>query len=291
MFQSIQSFYASKRSALIPLFLFAVLAMVVGVGRLSVQGARADEAKPSAAPLKAFETSEIRNPGRPKEQKQKAPLPSTAQLLPAGENQQVWIYPPIGLEADKDERVSTVMMLHGMCGDPLSVCDFWNRAGREGSFLLCPEGNVSCGDARDWKGTGAQKAAALDASFKALEQAYPDYVAGPGQDILIGFSRGAFVARDVAYERKGNFRGLILIGAQMLPDAKRLKESGIQKVVMAAGDFDMAAPSMRRASATMNALGLPTRYVSLGRIPHTLPANLESILRDAIQWIRQENPS
>jgi predicted esterase len=179
------------------------------------------------------------------------------------------------------------MMLHGMCGDPLSVCDFWNQAGREGSWLVCPGGNVACGGARDWAGSGEVKAAALDESLAVVDKAYGSFIDHSQGDILIGYSRGAFVARDVVYARPGRFRGLILLGALMRPDAARLKASGVRRVVFAAGEWDMARPAMVRSAAALTGAGLPSRYVSLGKIGHALPDNLEAILRGALRWIRE----
>lgn len=199
----------------------------------------------------------------------------------------VLVYPPMTTGEEPAPAAPIVMMLHGMCGDPASTCDFWSRAGREGSFLLCPEGNVACGGARDWAGSGEQKAAALDESIAAVDRAYGPLIAHEKGDVLIGFSRGAFVARDVAYARPGRFRGLILIGAWMRPDAGRLKASGIRRVVMAAGEYDGARPAMQRAASAMSAAGLPSRYVSLGRIGHQLPDDLEAILRDSLRWVRE----
>ncbi|HZF55016.1 MAG TPA: hypothetical protein VE093_40475 [Polyangiaceae bacterium] len=188
-------------------------------------------------------------------------------------------------------RAPVVMMLHGMCGDPLSVCDFWNRAGREGSWLVCPGGNVACGGARDWSGSGEVKAAALDESLAVTDKAYGAFIDHSQGDILVGYSRGAFVARDVVYARPGRFRGLILLGALMRPDAARLKASGIRRVVFAAGEWDMARPAMQRSAAALTGAGLPSRYVSLGQIGHGLPDNLEAILRDALRWIREAPPN
>jgi predicted esterase len=104
---------------------------------------------------------------------------------------------------------------------------------------------------------------------------------------LIGFSRGAFVARDIAYARPGRWKALIFIGASFIPDAARLKASGIRRVVMAAGDYDGARPTMQRAAALLHASGLPARYISLGPIAHALPRDLERILREALGWVRQ----
>jgi predicted esterase len=216
-----------------------------------------------------------------------APAPANRETRRTASGNEVIVYPPLLSSGVADQGSPVVMMLHGMCGDPLSICDFWSRAGREGSWLVCPGGNVTCGDARDWAGSGEVKAASIDESFAALVKAYGRAVARARGDILIGFSRGAFVARDVAYARPGRFRGLILLGAVIQPDPARLKASGVRRVVMAAGEHDMARPTMRRSAAAMSAAGLPSRYVSLGRIGHALPDNLEVILRDALRWIRE----
>jgi predicted esterase len=198
---------------------------------------------------------------------------------------EIIVYPPSNATAGL--RAPVVMMLHGMCGDPLSICEFWNQAGREGSWLVCPGGNVACGGARDWSGSGEVKAAALDESLAVVDEAYGSFIDHSQGDILIGYSRGAFVARDVVYARPGRFRGLIFLGALMRPDAARLKASGVRRVVFAAGEWDMARPAMMRSAAALTGAGLPSRYVSLGKIGHALPDDLEAILRDALRWIRE----
>jgi len=195
----------------------------------------------------------------------------------------LFVYPPLSAP---DGRASVVMMLHGMCSDALATCDYCSRAGREGSFLLCPEGNGRCGDRPDWRGSGEDKARFLDGVMATVRATYGPHLRPAGNDILIGFSRGAFVARDVAYARPGRYRGLILIGAALKPDPKRLRASGIRRVVLAAGDYDCARPTMQLAAARLNAGGLESRYVSTGKIWHQLPADLERILRDAIEWVR-----
>jgi predicted esterase len=157
---------------------------------------------------------------------------------------------------------------------------------------VCPAGNARCGAYDDWKGTGEEKAVVIDEAIAAVDRAFgPSLVTHDGGDVLIGFSRGAFVARDVAYARRGRFRGLVLLGASMTPDAARLKAAGVRRVVMAAGDYDGARPTMQRAARALDEAGLPTRYVSLGRIGHQLPHDLGDILRGAIAWIREAGPA
>jgi predicted esterase len=221
----------------------------------------------------------------------KPKLPENRQFLSTRTGTRVLAYPPLPSADTREQGAPLVIMLHGMCGDPLSTCDFWSHAGREGSFLICPEGNASCGGARDWKGDGEMKATAIDESLAAVEEAYGAHIAHGKGDILIGFSRGAFVARDVAYARPGRFKAIVFIGANMIPDAARLKASGVRRVVMAAGDHDGARPTMQRAAAILSAAGLPTRYMSLGPIYHALPADLDRILTEALQWLREADPA
>lgn len=224
---------------------------------------------------------------------QAPPLPTARQTITSASGADVFVYPPSrgGAGSERPEPSPFVVMLHGMCCDPAPTCDFWSPAGREGSFLVCPEGNGSCGGAANWEGPIEAKAAALDQSLAAVEDTFGAHIAHGKGDILMGFSRGAFVARDVVYARPGLFKGLILLGALMRPDAERFKASGIRRVVMAAGEYDMARPAMQRAAAELTAKGLPARYVSLGRIGHALPDNMEELMRDALRWVREGIPA
>ncbi|MBW2453540.1 MAG: hypothetical protein JRI68_03470 [Deltaproteobacteria bacterium] len=212
-------------------------------------------------------------------------LPTTRQTLRhvGGE---IHLYPPLPSSEPGGTRAPRVVMLHGMCSDALATCETWSRAGRAGSFLVCPTGNGRCHGWPDWRGEVEDKAAFLDSVLDTIERRYGSFLAKPGDDILIGFSRGAFVARDVAYARPGQYRGLILMGAALRPDAERLKASGIRAVVLASGDYDGARPMMQGAATALAAAGLPARFMSLGKIYHRLPDDLEPRMAEAISWIR-----
>jgi predicted esterase len=119
----------------------------------------------------------------------------------------------------------------------------------------------------------------------------PERVGGLG--VLFGWSRGAFAARDILYtgvfdatnaKAIARFRGLVLMAAAVTPDAPKLKSAGITRVVMAAGDLDGSAPTMKAATATLRAAGLETRYVSLGKIAHVWPDDFEARMAEPIAW-------
>jgi predicted esterase len=215
-----------------------------------------------------------------------SPAPTSRQTLTTAAGTPVHAFPPLVTEGATPPR-PMVVMLHGMCSQALPTCDFWSAAGREGSWLVCPTGNAVCGGEPDWKGTGPQKAASIDASLATVDAAFGPHIDHAAGDVLIGFSRGAFVARDVVYERPGRWTGVILVGASLSPDPARFKAAGVRRVVLAAGDYDGARPAMQRAAATLTAGGVPARYVSLGRIGHWLPDDFETKMRDALRWVRE----
>jgi predicted esterase len=210
-------------------------------------------------------------------------LPRDRQTIATEGGAPVHVFPPLDRSIP---RAPLVVMLHGMCSDPLATCDFWSPAGREGSWLVCPAGNGACGGRPDWSGSGEEKARAIDAGIDAVTERWGSHVDHGAGDVLIGFSRGAFVARDVVYARPGRYRGLILVGAAMVPDAERFKSAGIRRVVLASGDYDGARPMMQKAARTLGASGLDARYVSLGPIGHALPKDFETVIRNALRWIR-----
>ncbi len=213
----------------------------------------------------------------------KPAIPRARRDLYTPDRRVVALYPPRAPDA---HRAPLVVMLHGACMDPIDTCDRLRDAGRAQGFVACPAGNRSCGDAFDWAGPTEERIAAIDESLAAVEDAYGPLFEHEG-DILIGFSRGAFLARDLVYARPRRYRGVVLIGAAMVPDADRFLASGVRRVVLAAGDYDSASATMRRAAAILTARGLPARFVSLGRIYHALPADPERWLGEALRWVRE----
>jgi predicted esterase len=293
MFRSLDVRRLARRAiapvcASLTVVLIALFAVSISSGGARAQAAavRGAPARPAVPSIEPRTSAAVRPPLAP-------PLPTARQRITSASGADVFVYPPTraGAGSERPEPSPLVVMLHGMCCDPAPTCDFWSPAGREGSFLVCPEGNASCGGAASWEGPIEAKAAALDQSLAAVDAAFGAHIAHAKGDILMGFSRGAFVARDVVYARPGRFKGLILIGALMRPDAARFKAAGIRRVVMAAGEYDMARPAMQRAAAELTANGLPARYVSLGRIGHALPDNMEEIMRGALRWVREGIPA
>jgi hypothetical protein len=120
------------------------------------------------------------------------------QPLAAPHGRAVLVYPPSPRALGTEHAAPVVTMLHGMCSDPVATCELGRAAATSVGWFVCPTGNAACGDAADWAGSGETKAAFLDQSLGALERSYGPFVARERGDVLIGFSRGAFVARDVA---------------------------------------------------------------------------------------------
>ncbi len=179
--------------------------------------------------------------------------------------------------------VRQARILHGACSDANWTCDRLRGALPDSLVAACAEGNATCEDGSvDWVGTGEQKADHLDAFFQNTainEPAMTDQ-----GNMLVGFSRGAFVARDVALARPGHYSAIVLIGASIALDPNALKAAGIRRVVLACGDLDSAAKSMQGNHTKLAAAGIETRFVSLGRAYHTLPEDTAQRLRPALAW-------
>ena len=188
------------------------------------------------------------------------------------------------------DGASVTTFLHGACMSAPETCERMDAITTDDTWLVCPTGNSACGgDAADWAGEGEEKAAHLDVAVgEALSALDLPLESASRDDVLMGFSRGAFVARDVVYARPGRYRGLVLVGAALVPDADALKRSGVRRVVLAAGDYDGARRTMVQALGKLCAAGIPTRFVGLGPVWHALPPDSPARLRDALAWVRDD---
>lgn len=198
------------------------------------------------------------------------------------------VYPP---NSDKSQA-PFVVLLHATCMQPAWVCNWFGSAGRDTGWLVCPSGNSTCAGEPDWHGPGPEKAAFLENALQKVESNLATFV-NNDNGVLIGWSRGAFAARDILYAGLENpqsfphakrFQGLVLMAAAMKPDPSKLKEAGIKRVVMAAGDYDGSKSTMVSAVVGLHAAGIEARYVSLGKIAHVWPNDFETRMREPIAW-------
>lgn len=211
--------------------------------------------------------------------------------IPDDQGRIIDVYPPIS----KEERAPFVVLLHATCMQPAWVCDWFGSAGRDTGWLVCPSGNSTCYGEPDWHGPGPQKAAFLEQALRKVEASVSTFVNDePG--VLIGWSRGAFAARDILYAsledeqsfpHAKRFRGLVLMAAAVKPDVAKLQQVGIKRVVMAAGDYDGSKSVMLSAVAALRAGGIEARYVSFGKIAHVWPNDFEVRMREPIAWAGQ----
>jgi predicted esterase len=240
-----------------------------------IHAARADEAVVSTPPPPAAPMAEP--PPRPT-------FPARRTQIAVPENNPIEIYPP----GAPSLAAPLTVVLHGRDMDPVDMCEAWSDQGRARSWLVCPAGNGSEREDFDWTGPTEDRVAALDTQLAAVDALYGPLVDHAGGDVLVGFSRGGFLARDLVYARPGHFRGLILLGAAVRLDAERLRAAGVRRVLLAAGDWDDARSTMVLTAARLAARGIAARFVGLGAIGHVLPADLGRVMKDALSWVREE---
>jgi pimeloyl-ACP methyl ester carboxylesterase len=165
--------------------------------------------------------------------------------------------------------------LHGACDTPEDLCAA--LAGLTSLPMACARGNASCEHGGlDWAGPFEARARAVGASAPGL--------ATGDTALLVGWSRGAYLARDLVLEGRARPRALVLLGAHVRLDAAALRAAGVRRVVFASGEHDGAAGAMRSATTRLVAQGFPARFVSLGPVWHQLPRDLARRLAPAVAW-------
>lgn len=276
----------ARRGVMLPLCALAAGITILIFAFTPSRWARADQ---SPAPRHLSPAAMSPGPDEPS-------LPAPPPLLPAPTQRvtladdlkrTIEVYPPV----EARPSAPLVVFLHATCMDPRPVCDLVGHSGREGTFLVCPSGNATCFGAPDWHGTGEEKSAFLTSALDKVERRLGKSVAH--DDTLIGWSRGAFAARDILYADVAagaapRFTSLVLIAADVTPDPVRLRKAGIRKVFLTAGDQDGSRGTMKRAADKLNAAGIPARYASLGPIGHWLPDDLDARLAPGIAWAREK---
>ena len=180
----------------------------------------------------------------------------------------------------RHETNRVAIFLHALCGASWHFIYTLEDVISPHAWLVSPEGNRSCGTGTSWTGNGKMLGDHLDAALSRTGA--PD---SEEPRVLVGFSQGAWAALETAKAKPGRYSGLVLIGLVMRTTASELAAAGVKRVVIAAGDRDGAAASMKGLAKQLEREDFPVRYVSLGPVGHTIPLDANARLHDAVEWL------
>jgi pimeloyl-ACP methyl ester carboxylesterase len=186
----------------------------------------------------------------------------------------VLAYPP-GSAAPK--HATTIIYLHGIHGLSDRSCPWMRPASDDVGWVVCPEPSVRDGIGWSWTGNAGADARVVDHAIAATGD--PD-----APRVAVGFSQGAYIALDLVRTKKESFDGLVLLSADVDPDAASLRAAGVKRLVLGCGALEPYDAPMKKSVARLSGEGIDVRFVSLGRVGHTYVAEDPEALRDAIAW-------
>jgi predicted esterase len=245
------------------------------------QTASSPAASRSAGAPSATATAVLASAGEQPAARSRAPeAPTWVEAeAPAG---RAYVYPPRG---EDDAARPVTVMLHGMCGHPQSACAPFVDVSTSRGWLVCPRGEDVCGGGTRWRLNGPDDARLVDASVRAVASGHDGRVDDAAPRVIVGFSLGGTAAVRIAEASLGRYMGLVVIASQVHPDAAALRKAGVKRVVLAAGDLDMTSAPLQKDALTLEAQGVPTRFVSLGHYGHGYPPDMEQRMREPMQWV------
>ena len=177
-----------------------------------------------------------------------------------------------------------VANLHGVCNPPGYACGYWTESASNVGFLVCPEGNATCGAAPTWTESHAAMDADLEKAIAVVEKEYPGQISREGS-ILTGFSYGAYAAATIARTHPGRWPYLILTEANVPLDAASLRTAGVKAVALVAGEIGSQIAGERATAQKLQKQGYPARLWVMKGAGHHYSADVDAIMGEALAWV------
>jgi hypothetical protein len=178
--------------------------------------------------------------------------------------------------------------LHGICNPPGYACGYWTHAGSEEGFLVCPEGNSTCGAGGppSWDESFVDMDKDLEKAIDVVSARYDGEVSREGA-ILTGFSRGAWAAPTIAAMHPGRWRYLILNEADVTLTKVGLQKAGVRAVVMMAGEWGTQRAGERATVERLKREGFPIELIVMPKAAHYYSANIDELMAQAMRFCIQ----
>jgi predicted esterase len=195
---------------------------------------------------------------------------------------------PRAVREASDPPMPVTVVLHGICGHAENICRPFATAASARGWLVCPRASNKCADGGAMWLPSERNPAVFEDILARVDAAHAHALAVDSPRTLVGFSLGATAALDAANRAHGEWDALVLLSADVHPDAKALHAAGVRTVLLAAGEKDMMYPVMRAAADHLARGGMRTRFMTLGPVGHTLPPEMAAWSEYALAWVRGE---
>jgi predicted esterase len=187
-------------------------------------------------------------------------------------------------------RHRLIANLHGLCNPPGYACGYWTHAASEQGFLVCPEGNTTCGAGGppSWDESFVDMDRDLEKSIDTVSARYDGEVSRDGA-ILTGFSRGAWAAPTIAAMHPGRWRYLILNEADVTLTSAGLKGAGVKAVVLMAGEYGSQLAGERATVQRLEKEGFRAKLIVMPKAGHYYSANIDDLMKEAMDFVTADD--
>ncbi len=185
-----------------------------------------------------------------------------------------------------------LMYLHGRGANPSEDCRKWAKVGSQFGWVVCPQGPEDRGGgARSWLNSAQSGKETMDATLQALREQFGRRVQ-TRQNILIGFSEGAFVAMQVGLHDPNTWSRWLILAANdqyWFGDTEAiLKEDRrkFRRVYLLTGENDEVAENTEKVGDMLKKAKIPTRVKIVPGLGHEIPADrMVTTYRRPLLWL------
>jgi predicted esterase len=185
-----------------------------------------------------------------------------------------------------------LMYLHGRGGNPGEDCRKWAKVGTQFGWVVCPQGPEDRGGgARSWLNSAQSGKEIMDATLHALREQFGHRVQ-TRQNVLIGFSEGAFVAMQVGLRDPKTWSRWLILAANdqyWFGDTEAILKEDRRKfgrIYLLTGENDEVAENTEKVGEMLKKAKIPTRVKIVPGLGHEIPADrMVTTYRRPLLWL------
>jgi predicted esterase len=185
-----------------------------------------------------------------------------------------------------------IMYLHGRGAYPQEDCKKWARVASQFGWVVCPQGGEDRGGgSRAWSNSAESGKQIMDATVAALRAKYKGRVQSRN-NILIGFSEGAFIAQQVGLKDPARWSRWLILAAsdrywvgdvqKELADAR----TRLRRVYLLTGENDGVMDNTKAVGDILHKANVRTRMRIVPNMGHEVPPDkMQANYRRPLLWL------